>query len=223
MGKQSISWLPHTYPKSGMMWEVRFARKDCTPCPHRAQCTRAKQEPRIVGLKRGRPRRCKRPVNGRRRKRSAGSMRLEQGSRVPHAAGHPLRYFRQARDVGLAKTHFQHLATAAALNFVRLGEWLTGTPRARTRGPFCCPEGCVGIRHQCQCAGFGPTGVSVCCLKPQPSMHATSPLLKDHILLVRLAPVMPEDNASDGFDAGRPPKRARTSSWVIPSRRLGRY
>jgi transposase len=50
MGKQSISWLPHTYPKNGMTWEVRFARKDCTPCPHRAQCTKAKQEPRIVGL-----------------------------------------------------------------------------------------------------------------------------------------------------------------------------
>jgi hypothetical protein len=39
--------------------------------------------------------------------------------------------------VGLAKTHFQHLATAAALNVVRLGEWLTGTPRAKTRcSPF---------------------------------------------------------------------------------------
>lgn len=50
LGKQSISWLPHTYPKSGMMWEVRFARKDCTPCPQRAQCTRAKQEPRLIGL-----------------------------------------------------------------------------------------------------------------------------------------------------------------------------
>ena len=33
-----------------MTWEARFARKDCTPCLHRAQCTRAKQEPRIVGL-----------------------------------------------------------------------------------------------------------------------------------------------------------------------------
>ena len=50
MGKQSISWLPNTYPPKGMMWEVRFARKDCTPCPHRAQCTRAKKEPRLLGL-----------------------------------------------------------------------------------------------------------------------------------------------------------------------------
>jgi hypothetical protein len=33
--------------------------------------------------------------------------------------------------------HFQHLATAAALNLVRLGEWLTGTPRVKTRcSPF---------------------------------------------------------------------------------------
>jgi transposase len=50
MGKQSISWLPNTYPQNGMTWEARFARKDCTPCLHRAQCTRSKKEPRIVGL-----------------------------------------------------------------------------------------------------------------------------------------------------------------------------
>src|SRR5262249_45356852 len=31
MGKQSISWHPHTSPQSGMRWEARFARKDCTP------------------------------------------------------------------------------------------------------------------------------------------------------------------------------------------------
>ena len=40
---------------------------------------------------------------------------------------------RQARYAGLAKSHRQHLAMAAALNVVQLGEWLTGTPRAKTR------------------------------------------------------------------------------------------
>ena len=50
MGTQRISWLPDTYPQNGMAWEARFARKDCTPCPQCAQCTRAKKEPRIVGL-----------------------------------------------------------------------------------------------------------------------------------------------------------------------------
>ena len=44
---------------------------------------------------------------------------------------------RQARYVGLAKTHLQHLATAAALNLVRLGAWFAGTPQAKTRcSPF---------------------------------------------------------------------------------------
>jgi transposase len=50
VGKQSISWLPNTYPQNGMTWEVRFARKDCTPCIHRSHCTKAKREPRLLGL-----------------------------------------------------------------------------------------------------------------------------------------------------------------------------
>src|SRR5262249_46110165 len=49
-GKESISWLPHTDRQSGMAFEARFARADCTPCPFRVQCTRSKQEPRIIGL-----------------------------------------------------------------------------------------------------------------------------------------------------------------------------
>src|SRR4051794_21245811 len=47
-GKESISWLPNTDPKNGMAFEARFARKDCMPCPSRSQCTRSKQEPRII-------------------------------------------------------------------------------------------------------------------------------------------------------------------------------
>jgi hypothetical protein len=35
-GKESISWLPNTYPQNGQVFEARFARKDCTPCPFRA-------------------------------------------------------------------------------------------------------------------------------------------------------------------------------------------
>jgi transposase len=138
MGKQSISWLPHTYPKNGMTWEVRFARKDCTPCPHRAQCTRAKQEPRIVGLQAREPYEA---LQEARQRQTTEEFRQQYAPRAgiesTHAQGIRRCGLRQARYVGLAKTHFQHLATAAALNFVRLGEWLTGPPRAKTRGsPF---------------------------------------------------------------------------------------
>ena len=33
-----------------MSFEARFARRDCTPCALRPRCTRAKCEPRIIGL-----------------------------------------------------------------------------------------------------------------------------------------------------------------------------
>ncbi|HEY6848663.1 MAG TPA: transposase [Terracidiphilus sp.] len=49
-GKQSISWLPKTNPASGVDFEARFSGRDCTPCSSRSQCTRSKQEPRIIGL-----------------------------------------------------------------------------------------------------------------------------------------------------------------------------
>jgi Transposase DDE domain len=42
--------LPNTWPEDGMMFEARFARKDCTPCEFRTRCTRAKNEPRLIGL-----------------------------------------------------------------------------------------------------------------------------------------------------------------------------
>jgi transposase len=138
MGKQSISWLPHTYPKHGMTWEVRFARKDCTPCPHRAPCTRAKKEPCIVGLQAREPYEA---LQEARKRQTTEEFRQQYAPRAgiesTHAQGIRRCGLRQARYVGLAKTHFQHLATAAALNFVRLGEWLAGTPRATTRGSPC--------------------------------------------------------------------------------------
>jgi transposase len=40
---------------------------------------------------------------------------------------------RGARYLGLARTRLQHLFTATAINFLRLGRWLVGTPPAKTR------------------------------------------------------------------------------------------
>ena len=49
-GHESVSWLPAARPNEGMAFEVRFGRKDCTPCPLRPHCTRAKRQPRIIWL-----------------------------------------------------------------------------------------------------------------------------------------------------------------------------
>lgn len=44
-GKESASWLKNTHPKNGVVWEARFPRGGCAPCPFRSQCTHAKVEP----------------------------------------------------------------------------------------------------------------------------------------------------------------------------------
>jgi transposase len=40
---------------------------------------------------------------------------------------------RRSRYIGQERTHLQHLATAAAMNIVRMVRWLNGTPQAQTR------------------------------------------------------------------------------------------
>ena len=62
------------------------------------------------------------------------------GSNMPSGPGlrgqSPKAYtvgLRRTRYIGLAKTHLQHILTAVALNFVRLSNWLAGTPLAKTR------------------------------------------------------------------------------------------
>lgn len=121
MGKQSISWLPNTYPQNGMTWEARFARKDCTPCPQRAQCTRAKKEPRIVGLQ---AQEQYEALHTARQRQTTEAFAQQYAPRAgiegTHAQGIRRCGLRQARYIGLARTHLQHIATAAALNVIRI-------------------------------------------------------------------------------------------------------
>ena len=133
-GKQSLSWLPNTYPASGPVFEVRFARADCTPCASRRQCTRSRVEPRIVGLQ------------DREHHEALQAMRMRQktpefreacapraGVESTHAQAIRRSGLRRARYRGLAKTHLQHVLTAAAINLLPIASWLDGVPLAPTR------------------------------------------------------------------------------------------
>lgn len=122
-GKRSISWLPNTYPKNGMVFEARFARKDCTPCPLRVQCTRARREPRIIGLQ---AREHFEALQAARRRQTTPGFRERYAPRAGIEATHEQAIrrcgLRHARYLGLAKTHLQHIVTAVAINLIRLGE-----------------------------------------------------------------------------------------------------
>ncbi len=133
-GKQSISWHPHTYPASGMAFEARFARHDCTPCAFRARCTRAKVEPRIVGLQ---VREQYEALQAARKRQTTKEFQQQYAARSGIEATHEqaLRRcgLRRSRYIGMVKTHLQHLLTATAINLVRLGEWFAGLAPAPTR------------------------------------------------------------------------------------------
>jgi transposase len=134
VGKQRISWLPNTYPKNGMMWEVRFARKDCTPCVQRSHCTKAKKEPRLLGLQ---TREQYEALQAARQRQTTEVFRRQYAARAGVESTHEQAIrrcgLRRCRYIGQAKTHVQHVITATAINIVRVAAWLEGMPRAKTR------------------------------------------------------------------------------------------
>lgn len=137
-GKPSLSWRPVTDPTKDAAFRVRFARRDCLACAERARCTRAKLEPREFMLQ---PREHHEALPIARLEQTGAAFQARYAARAgiegTHAQGVRRCGLRQARDLGLAKTTLQPACTAAALNLIRVGEWLAGTPQATTRrSPF---------------------------------------------------------------------------------------
>jgi transposase len=133
-GKLSSAWS-RQIDHAGMPYvSVMFRKADCAACSARPPCTRAKHRARHLklqpraeheALKAARARLATR--EGRRcyARRAGIEGTLSQGVR---AFG-----LRRSRYRGLAKTHLQHVATAAAINLERLAAWFRAVPRAATR------------------------------------------------------------------------------------------
>lgn len=135
-GHVSSEWSPRIDVRGNDSIYIRFSRTDCGPCPHRPLCTRsaAKYPRRSIAVRpqaqyealQQRRAHEQTPAYGRTYARRAGiEGTISQGVR---RCG-----MRRSRYVGLDRTHLGHVLTATALNFVRTAEWLSGTPRARTR------------------------------------------------------------------------------------------
>jgi hypothetical protein len=133
-GKWSAAWWEHHGPTSGRPIWVEFALEDCQACPARVLCTRAQQQGRRVGLP---PRAQYEAAQAARAWLSseAGKQQYHRRAGVEGTLSQAVRSYglRYARYWGAAKTHLQHVATAAALNIDRLVAWLDARPRARTR------------------------------------------------------------------------------------------
>ncbi len=116
-GQESHPWLPQGDPGTGVVWQARFAKADCTPCPQRAQCTHAKVEPRLIGLQ---PQAQEEALQKRRAEQTTPEFRVAYAARAgvegTHSQGIRRCDLRQARYLGLVKTHLQQILTAVALN-----------------------------------------------------------------------------------------------------------
>jgi transposase len=133
-GHRSASWYPFRHANGHHDIRVTFAKEDCAGCPQRARCPRAKTQPRSLQLQPqpqqeaiDRLRACRASDEGRQlyAKRAGIEGTLSQGVRV---CG-----LRHSRYSGLATTHLQQVARAAALNCDRLAAWFMHRPRAQTR------------------------------------------------------------------------------------------
>ena len=133
-GQVSAKWWEHGGGQGSRPIIVEFAKQTCAPCPVRAACTRAKRRGRRLGLP---PRAEAEAVADARTWYASAEGKAQYGQRagIEGTLSQGVRAFglRRTRYWGLAKTHLQHVAIAAAINIDRIVAWLDERPRAMTR------------------------------------------------------------------------------------------
>jgi transposase len=133
-GKLSSAWSRQVDHAGTPYVSVMFRPADCGACPARPLCTRAKHGARHLKLQ---PR-AEHEALGAARVRLAtreGRRLYARRAGIEGTISQGVRAFglRRSRYRGLARTHLQHVATAAAIDLARLGDWFRAVPRAATR------------------------------------------------------------------------------------------
>jgi transposase len=133
-GKRSLSWTPAIDRSDNDVIKIKFSRRDCRPCPSRSLCTTSHHLRRTITIRAHAD--YEALYRARRRQETASFQKAyAQRAGIEGTISQGVRRcrLRRTRYIGQAKTHLQHIFTATALNFVRVGEWLAGTPLAKTR------------------------------------------------------------------------------------------
>ncbi|MDJ0676317.1 MAG: transposase [Calothrix sp. MO_167.B42] len=135
MGKTSHAWRIRTDGQNQQqLVEVRFHRKECANCQMRQHCTKSKTEPRLLKF---RNQHRHEALQTARKNQTDPAFQKRYAKRAgiegTISLGVCALDLRRSCYIGLAKTHLQHIATAAAINFCRLFNWWNQVPRAQTR------------------------------------------------------------------------------------------
>jgi transposase len=133
-GHTSIYWKEmddqHGHPKL----YIRFDGKTCRECPCRSLCTRAQEKPRQLSI---RSQEEFLQLQRRREQLETEEFQVTYAKRAgiegTHSQGVRALGLRQSRYIGLPKVSLQHALTAAAINLLRLDNFLTGEKMEQTR------------------------------------------------------------------------------------------
>jgi transposase len=133
-GQTSAQWRTRSPKNRKPLIQVRFASAVCRTCAVRSQCTKAATDARSIAFL---PREQHETLQQVRKAQNTQPFwkKYAQRSGIEGTISQAGRSYelRMARYIGLAKTHLQMIATAAAINLHRLFDWWQERPRAQTR------------------------------------------------------------------------------------------
>jgi transposase len=140
-GKQSLSWTPAIDGQNTKVMKIKFSGKDCMPCPSRDLCIRSVKDYKRRTISIRRPREHHEALQRAREREGAAEFKARYTSRagIEGTVSRAVRTceVRRSKYIGLTKTHLHHLLSATSLSFLRVGEWLMGVSKAKTRrSPF---------------------------------------------------------------------------------------
>src|SRR5215468_10653882 len=113
-GKTSLSWTPAVDHMDNEVIKIKFSSFDCKPCPSRIHCTTSKRLRRTVTI---RSKEAYEALQAGRRRQQSEEFKEQYKKRagVEGTISQAVRAFgmRRSRYRGMAKTHLQHILTAA--------------------------------------------------------------------------------------------------------------
>ena len=116
------------------MIKIKCLSADCSVCPSLALCIQSKRQRRTITI---RPEQQYKSLQAARQRETTLDYKKEYARRagIEGTLSEGVRAYglRHAHYIGLAKTHLQHLLTAAAINLKRLFNWLVEMSQAKTR------------------------------------------------------------------------------------------
>jgi len=132
--RRSIRWSETRTARGRSMIHIGFSVDDCSACPSRSSCTRAKDLPRTLTLQPEEEHEAIQSARKRQKTEEFASLYSKRAG-IEGTVSQGVRAFglRKARYRGQKKTHLQELATATAINVGRIANSLNEIPIAATR------------------------------------------------------------------------------------------